>query len=108
MITSTHPPPVHGWERARQAAKAFRVTQLLVEVLTGDVVEFWAQNLIAGQHDVTGGHTQRWDVVPSNSWVHEHLKGMGLCVLLNLLLPLLEDGLGAYDKGGLAGEGLNE
>lgn len=40
------------------------------------------------------------------SWVLQHLEGAWLSVLLYLLLPLLEDSLGAYDEGGLAMEGL--
>lgn len=66
------------------------------------VMELRAQDLVASQHHITGCHLQWGEEPLGNSRIDQHLEGIGGRMLLNLLLPLMEDGLGAYDEGRLA------
>ncbi len=104
----THPPPLESREGTWEGAKPFGMSELLDELLTGGVVEFRAQGLVAGQDDIVGGQLPRGDILLGHAMVVEHSQGPGLGVLGYLLSPLGEDGLGTDNEGRLARRSLPE
>ena len=77
------------------------MAEFLLEVLTGDVIELGAQHLVAGQDNVARRHLEGGHVVLGHARIdHDAERAVVLGVLLNLLTPLLEDGLGANDESG--------
>ena len=75
------------------------MTELLVEVLAGDMVELSAEGLIAGQHQVIACQLHGRHVGGAYTRVVEKGEGSMTRVLLDLLHPLLQDDLGTHNQG---------
>ena len=82
------------------------MSQLLEELLAGDVVELGAQALVAGQDDVVHGQIPGGDVAAGHTGVAQHPHHIQQGVFHNLFNPLGENGLGANYQSCPAWEGL--